>query len=200
MKILIIGASGTIGKRVTEHFLPDHDILKASRQGEDFRVNIEESPSLIKLLETTGKIDAVVCVAGEAKWGPLDELSEADHYTGIRSKLMGQVNLVRLGREYLKPGGSITLSTGILADDPVPRTSSAALVNGAVHSFVRAAALEIQKGHRLNAVSLGLVEDSYEKYRDYFPGHYPIPMDRVVKAYERAVLGKGHGEVIRIYN
>lgn len=112
---------------------------------------------------------------------------------------MGQVNVVRIGREYLNPNGSITLSTGILADDPVVKTTSVAIVNGGIHSFVQAVALELENGIRVNAVSLGLVEDAYEKYKDYFPGHNPIPMHKVVNAYVKSVKGKGNGQIIRYY-
>ncbi len=112
---------------------------------------------------------------------------------------MGQVNLVRLAKDHLNPGGSITLTTGILADDPVPMTASAAMVNGAIHSFVQAAVLEMENSIRLNVVSSGLVEDSVEKYRDYFPGHNPIPMSKMVNGYIRSVEGKGTGQIIRIY-
>ena len=112
---------------------------------------------------------------------------------------MGQVNLVRIGKDYLNRGGSITLSTGILADDPVLKTASAAMVNGAIHSFVQAISLEIE-GYRVNVVSSGMVEDAYEKYRDYFPGHNPISMKKVVNGFVRSVQGKGNGEIIRIYN
>ena len=199
MKIAIIGASGTIGSKVTVHFRERHQVLTAGRNSGDFRVDICEADSIKAFFSKTGTLDAVVCIAGEAKWASLEELNEADYYTGIRSKLMGQVNLVRIGDAYLNPGGSITLSTGILADDPVPGTSSAAMVNGALHSFVRAAALEMTPGHRLNAVSLGLVEDAYAKYHSYFPGHIPVGMDEVIAAYERSVMGKGHGEIIRRY-
>ena len=113
---------------------------------------------------------------------------------------MGQVNLVRIGQDYLKSKGSITLSTGILADDPVVKTTSAAMVNGALHSFVKAVALEIENELRVNVVSLGLVEDAYEKYKGFFPGHNPISMNRVVNAYIRSVEGKGNGEIIRVYD
>ena len=92
--------------------------------------------------------------------------------------MMGQVNLVRIGRAYLNEKGSITLSTGILADYPVAMTTSAAMVNGGIHSFVKAAALELMGQCRLNVVSSGLVEDSVYKYKDYFPGHNPIPMPK----------------------
>lgn len=111
---------------------------------------------------------------------------------------MGQVNLVRIGRDYVNANGSITLSTGILADDPVPMTTSAAMVNGAIHSFVQAVNLELTDV-RVNVVSLGLVEDAYEKYKDYFPGHIPVSMEQAVQAYVRSVQGRGRGEIIRIY-
>ncbi|MFT4533749.1 MAG: hypothetical protein ACJA1A_003158 [Saprospiraceae bacterium] len=128
-------------------------------------------------------------------------MTEEDYYVGIKSKLMGQVNLARIGQNYLNDLGSITLSTGILADDPVVKTASASMVNGGIHSFVQAASLELEKGRRLNAVSLGMVADAYEKYKSYFPGHNPIPMDRVVNAYVKSICGKGKGNglIIRDY-
>ena len=119
---------------------------------------------------------------------------------GIRSKLMGQVNLVRIGKEYLLPNGSFTLTTGILADDPVIKTTSAAMVNGAIHSFIKAVALELENGIRINAVSCGVVDDSYEIYKDQFPGHNPISMNRVIRGYVRSLEGKKTAEIIRIYN
>jgi len=151
-------------------------------------------------VKQTGKVDAIICIAGEAKWADFNELTEEDYYIGLKSKLMGQVNLVRIGQNYLNSNGSITLSTGILADDPVVKTTSAAMVNGGIHSFVQAVALEIENGIRVNVVSSGMVEDAYEKYKDYFPGHNPIPMTKVINGYVRSVEGKGNGEIIRIYN
>ena len=112
---------------------------------------------------------------------------------------MGQVNLVRIGQNYLNEGGSITLSTGILADDPVPQTTSAAMVNGALHSFVTAVDLEIENKLRVNVVSLGLVEDAYEKYKNYFPGHTPISMRKAVDAYSKCIEGRIRGKVVKVY-
>ena len=199
MNLLIIGASGTIGKPVSSHFALKNKVIAAARASGDYLVDIAHPDSIEILFRETGPLDAIVNIAGETKWGPLHELSEEDFYIGIRSKLMGQVNLARIGMHYLNPGGSITLSTGILADDPALNTTSAALVNGAIHGFVRAAALEMEEGKRINAVSLGVVEDAYDRYADSFPGHNPVPMKKVVNAYIRAVMGKGNGEVIRIY-
>lgn len=200
MKILIIGGNGTIGKTVVSHFNEKNEILIAGRTNGDVIVDIADSSSIKSMFEKIGKLDAIICIAGEAKWDDFNELTEDDYYIGLRSKLMGQVNLVRIGKNYLNSGGSITLSTGILADDPVAKTTSAAMVNGGIHSFVQAVALEIENGIRVNVVSSGMVEDAYEKYKDYFPGHNPIPMKKVINGYVRSVNGKGNGEIIRIYD
>ncbi len=199
MKILIIGGNGTIGKTVTSKLQLDHEIITAGRQTGDITVDIADSNSIQSMLENLPLLDAIVCIAGEAKWAPFSELTEEDYYLGLKSKLMGQVNLVRLGQAYLSPGGSFTLTTGILADDPVIMTASAAMVNGGLHSFVKASALELENSQRINVVSAGLVEDAVEKYRDYFPGHNAVPMERVVNGYLRSIFGKGNGEIIRVY-
>ena len=199
MKILIIGGNGTIGRKVTTHLSQENDLIIAGRKSGDITVDISDSTSIKAMFEKTGKLDAIICIAGEAKWATFNDLTEDDYYIGLKSKLMGQVNLVRIGKDYLNENGSITLSTGILADDPVVKTASAAMVNGGIHSFVQAVALEIENGIRVNAVSLGMVEDAYEKYKDYFPGHNPIPMSKVINAYVRSVSGKDNGKVIRIY-
>lgn len=199
MKILVIGGNGTIGKPVVSHFGETDDVIIAGRNSGDIKLDIADTSSIKEALEQTGKVDAIVCIAGEAKWDDFQNLSEQDYYIGIKSKLMGQVNLVRIGQDYINDNGSITLSTGILADDPVIKTTSAAMVNGAIHSFVQAVALELKGFPRVNAVSLGMVEDAYEKYKGYFPGHNPVPMTKVVKAYERSVKGQGNGEIIRNY-
>jgi len=200
MKLLIIGGKGTIGKKVSAHFAKKHEIIIAGRISGDVTVDIADSKSIKAMFDSIGKIDAILCIAGEAKWAPFDSLTEDDFYIGLRSKLMGQVNLVRIGQDYLNIRGSFTLTTGILADYPVVMTTSAAMVNGGIHSFVKAAALELKNELRINAVSSGLVEDAVEKYEAYFPGHNPIPMKKVINGYVRSVEGKGTGEIIRMYD
>lgn len=200
MKILIIGGSGTIGRVVSRYFSKKHNVITAGRKSGEEVVDIASSESIETLFKKIGPLDAIICAAGEAKWAPFNDLSEDDYYIGIRSKLMGQINLVRIGKKYLNPNGSITLTTGILADDPVIMTASAAMVNGAIHSFVKAVVLELDNGIRINAVSSGLVEEALDKYGDYFPGHNPIPMDKMLMGYIRSVEGKANGEIIRIYD
>ena len=200
MKLLIVGGQGTIGNKVSAHFSKKHEIVIAGRVSGEVTVDIADSKSIKAMFESIGKVDAILCIAAEAKWAPFDSLTEEDFYIGLRSKLMGQVNLVRIGKDYLNAGGSFTLTTGILADHPVVMTASAAMVNGGIHSFVKAAALELKNEHRINAVSSGLVEDAIEKYEAYFPGHNPIPMKKVINGYVKSVEGKGTGEIIRMYD
>ena len=199
MKILIIGGPGTIGKKVVAHFESNHEVITAGRHSGELNVDIADAASIQDLFVQTGKVDAVIVIAGEAKWAPFESLSEDDFYIGIRNKLMGQVNVVRIGKAFIKEGGSITLTTGILGERPVPMTTSAALVNGAIHSFVLAFKEDFPDGPRLNVVAPGLVEDAYEKYKEYFPGHTPVSMKDVCTAYAESVLGDLHGEVIRVY-
>ncbi len=200
MKILIIGGKGTIGKRVSDHFAGKHDIIIAGRDSGDVTVDIADSKSIAAMFESIGNVDAAVCIAGEAKWAAFDAMTEEDFYIGLRSKLMGQVNLVRIGQNFVNAGGSFTLTTGILADHPVELTTSAAMVNGAIHSFVKAVCLELKNGIRVNVVSSGLVEDAVEKYEAYFPGHNAIPMNKVINGYVKSVEGKETGEIIRMYD
>lgn len=197
MKIVVIGGNGTIGRHVVAALKQAHEVVVVGRNSGDIQVNMANEADLVRLFKTTGPVDAIVVTAGDAKWDKFDNLSEDDFYIGINSKLMGQVNVVRIAKDYLSPGGSITLSTGILADDPVDMTTSAAMVNGAIHSFVKAVVLELE-AVRVNVVCAGLVEDAYEKYKDYFPGHDPVPMAKVTNAYLKSVLGKINGQIIRV--
>lgn len=198
MKILVIGGNGTIGKKVAARFSEKHEVIIAGRSSGAITVDISKADSIEEMFKKLGKLDAVVCIAGDAKWDAFKNLSEEDFYIGIKSKLMGQVNLVRIGQEYLNNGGSFTLTTGILADEPVDMTTSAAMVNGAIQSFTKAVALELTNAHRINVVSADLVEDAYEKYKDYFPGNTPVAMRKVVDGYVKSVEGKINGEIIRI--
>lgn len=198
MKILIIGGNGTIGKKVSERLAQKHEVFIAGRNSGDVTVDFSDSSSIKTMFESIGKLDAIVAIAGDTKWDELDNLSEEDFYIGIKSKMMGQVNVVRIGKDYLNPKGSITLSTGILADDPVNMTTSAAMVNGAINSFSKAVALELEDGKRINVVCSDLVEDSFEKYKDYFPGNTPVPMHKIVDAYVKSIEGKITGRILRI--
>ena len=199
MKIILVGASGTIGKKVFEELIKKHQVITASATSGDVKVDIKDRSSIVKMYEEIGNFDAVACAAGSAHFGPFENMTEADFYTGIRDKMMGQINLVMVGKDYINDNGSFTLITGILADDPIRMGVGLSMVNGAVNAFVKAAAIELKRGIRLNVVCPGLVEDAVEKYAGYFPGHNPVPMWKVVNGYMKSIKGAKTGEVIKIY-
>ena len=199
MKIVLVGASGTIGKRICDRFAQKHEVVRASRSGADVSVDITSAESIEEMYKSVGRVEAVICAAGPAKFGPFADMTEEDIYVGIRGKMMGQVNLVRIGQKYINDNGSFTLTTGILADDPIVGSAAVSLVNGGVNSFAVAAAQELPRGQRINVVCPTVVEDSAEVYADYFPGFDPASMTRVVNGYIRSVEGKITGRVIRIY-
>lgn len=199
MRIVLIGASGTIGKRISAELSKKHEVISGGRSGADVVVDITSAVSIEEMYHTVGKIDSVICAAGPAKFGSFGDMSEEDLYVGIHGKMMGQVNLVRIGQNYLNDNGSFTLTTGILADEPVAGSVGLSMVNGAVNSFAVAAAQELPRGLRINVVCPTVVEDSAEMYADFFPGFDPAPMSRVVKGYVRCVEGKINGRVIKIY-
>ncbi|WNJ19016.1 short chain dehydrogenase [Pontibacter sp. G13] len=198
MKILIIGGHGTIGRHVAQALQSTDEVITGGRSKGDVHIDLSKSETIEEAYRELPDLDAVICVAGEAKWAPFAEMDYADYEIGLKSKLMGQVELVRLGTRMLGPEASFTLSTGILADDPVPMTTSSAMVNGAIHSFVLAASLEMPHRQRINVVCSGLVEDSVDKYAAYFPGHDPVPMSRVTNAYIKCLRIPINGKIVRV--
>lgn len=199
MKIILIGASGTIGKTVKAELAQRHEIITAGRTTGDVLVDMTSRESIEAMYAQTGKVDAVVCTAGKAYFGPFEQAKESDFYTGVQSKLLGQVNLLHAGLDHVNDGGSFTFITGILADDPVLNSSCLAMVNGAVNAFVGAVAMELPRSIRANVVSPGLVEASVEKYKGAFPGHIPVSMEHVAAGFVKSVEGAATGQVIRIF-
>jgi NAD(P)-dependent dehydrogenase (short-subunit alcohol dehydrogenase family) len=196
MKIIIIGATGTIGRAVVDLLAPDHDIVKVGFRGGDLQVDIASKDSIRKLFEDVGDFDSVVSAAGLAKFGSLDSLGDEDYLLGLANKLMGQINLVRVGRKYINDNGSFTLTSGVLSQNPMPGSSSISMVNAGIEGFVRAAALETQRGIRVNAVSPIWVKETLEVLgMDSSEG---MPAELVALAYKESVEGQRSGEVIDV--
>lgn len=198
MKIIIIGASGTIGKKVTEALQGKNEIITAGSKSGDFQLDITSPESIEAFYKQVGPFDALVSTTGSGHFGPLTSTTPADFKKGIESKLLGQVNLVLIGQHYINAKGSFTLTSGILAEDPVINGVNLGTINGGLNAFALAAAIELENGVRINVISPGVVEGS-PGYFEYFPGHAPVTMDKVVNAYVKSVLGAITGQVIRVF-
>ena len=194
MKIVVIGATGTIGKAVVDALgRHGHEVIGASRKSA-IHVDIEDSASIRALFEKIEDVDAVVSCAGGAGWGALGSLTDDDFALSLRYKLMGQVNVVRAARDKVRDGGSITLTSGILATRPMPGSSAVSLVNAGLEGFVRAAGLEWQRGVRVNVVSPPWVKETLRARK--MDDSNGLAAAEVAKAYIAAVEGQQNGEVL----
>lgn len=194
MTVLILGATGTIGQAVADALAEQHDVIRVSRSSGDHHADITKEDDLHALFDAVGPVDAIVCAAGAAAFGALDELDDDDFDLSLTSKLMGQVNVVRLGLPHLADGGSITLTSGILSQHPIQGSAAISMVNAGVEAFVRAAALELPRGIRANVVSPPWVRETLEAMgRDPSPGQ---AAGSVAKAYVASVEGGMSGEVL----
>jgi NAD(P)-dependent dehydrogenase (short-subunit alcohol dehydrogenase family) len=196
MKVLVVGATGTIGAVVAEAFAARHEVIRASHSRSALTVDLSDRTSIEHLYKTIGRVDAVVCVAGQASFRPLRALTDADFALGINNKLMGQINLVRLGIEHVTDGGSFTLTSGILSRVPMPGGAAISPVNAGLEGFARAAAIELPRGLRVNAVSPGWVTETLIAFK--MDPSIGIPAAQVAQTYVTAVEGSMTGQVLEI--
>ncbi len=199
MKVLVIGATGAIGNAVVDELGTRHTVIAARRSSATHAVDFTQPASVQALFEKVGKVDAIVATVGDVHFGPLDGMSSEQFRIGINSKLMGQVELVFAGQQYLNDGGSITLTSGIVGAQPIRYGANAAAINQAVEGFVRGAAIELPRGIRINVVSPTVLQESMPAYGPYFVGFEPTPAARVALAYARSVDGLQTGQVYTVW-
>jgi NAD(P)-dependent dehydrogenase (short-subunit alcohol dehydrogenase family) len=196
MKIVIVGASGTMGSFLSNAFQKEHEIIRADRNNPDVRVDITSPESIENMYNTIGAFDALICTAGPTYVGPWKNLTDKEFRNGVNGKMMGQINLVLIGQHYINPKGSFTLITGAVTNEPQKNFANASATNAAVEGFVKAAAIELDKGIRINAISPTVIENS-PQYFPYFPGEIPTTMNQLEYGFRKSVFGPGTGQVIR---
>lgn len=196
MKIIIVGASGTMGKHLTHAFRKEHEVVTAASKGCDIQVDITSTASIENMFKHVGAFDALVSTAGPTFVGPWSKLTDKAFRQGVEGKMMGQINLVLTGQQYINTGGSFTLIAGALSHDPQKNFANASAANGAIEGFVRAAAIELGKGIRINAVSPTVIENS-PQYFPYFPGDIPVTMQQLEYGFRKSVFGGNTGQIIK---
>jgi NAD(P)-dependent dehydrogenase (short-subunit alcohol dehydrogenase family) len=194
MRVIVVGATGTIGRAIVEALEARHEVVPVSHSGGRHRVDLAAPESIASLFGTIGSVDAVVSAAGLAKFGALGSLTEDDFLLGLRNKLMGQVNLVRLGLPHVADEGSFTLTSGVLGRWPTPGSAAIAVVNAGLEGFVRAAALEMPRSIRINVVSPPWLSETLKALgRDASQG---TPAAVVARAYVASVEGSASGSIL----
>jgi NAD(P)-dependent dehydrogenase (short-subunit alcohol dehydrogenase family) len=193
VRILVVGATGVIGGAVADALAArGHEVLRASRRSEH-AVDIADASSIRALYARVGRVDGVICCAGEAVDRALLDTTDEDFATSFREKLMGQVNLVRLGVQHVNDGGVFVVTAGIYGTEPPPGAVAGAMVDGALESFARAAARDLPRRIRIVAVSPPWIKESAA----------PIGMDAPLTAaenawsYVEAVEGNTTGVIVR---
>lgn len=196
MRILVIGATGTIGRAIVAALTDRHEIIPVSHRSTPLTVDLAQPDTIRALYRAAGPLDAVVCAAGQARFAPLAELSDADFQFSLANKLMGQVNLVRFGLKRIREEGSFTLTGGVLARTPMPGSAAISLVNAGLEGFARAAALEAPRGVRVNVVSPPWVTETLQALRmDPSLGQ---PAATVAQLYAQSVEGDRTGAVLEL--
>jgi NADP-dependent 3-hydroxy acid dehydrogenase YdfG len=198
MKIILIGAAGTLGSAVDKALNARHEIVRVGRKSGDFQVDITDPASIEQLFSKVREFDAVVSATGEVHFGPFAEITQDKFQIGLRSKLMGQVNLVAFGMKYIRDGGSFTLTTGQINEDPISVGASGAMVNGGLEAFARSAAIELPRKLRINVVSPTVTEESWSAFGPFFPGQKPVSASEAAMGYVKSVEGMQTGKVYRI--
>jgi len=198
MKIIIVGATGTMGKHLTNAFEKEHEIIRVASKGGDIEADITSTESIENMFKQVGAFDALISTAGPTYVGTWKNLTDKEFRKGVEGKMMGQINLVLIGQHYINPKGSFTLITGALTHDPQKNFANASAANGAVEGFVRAAAIELENGIRINAVSPTVIENS-PHYFPYFPGDIPVTMQQLEYGFRKSVFGANTGQVIKPY-
>lgn len=194
MRIMVVGGTGLIGSAIVSALGSEPEIIVVGRKRGAEHVDVADPASIEALYRRVGKVNAVVSAAGEAAFKPLTELTDADFELSVRSKLLGQVNLVRYGISSVRDAGSFTLTSGILAREPSPGSAAVSLVNAGVEAFGRAAALDMPRGIRINVVSPGWLTETLKAM-----GRNPstgTPAATVAKAYVSSIRGRQTGTVI----
>ena len=197
-KIVVIGATGTVGQAVSAALKARHEVIEVGATHGQFRVDSTDPASIERLFSEIGKVDGIVTATGKLHFGPLPEMSVEQFWVGLRDKLMGQINVVLGAQQYVNDGGSFTLTSGIVGDEPIREGANATTVNLALEGFVRGAAIELPRGIRINVVSPTVLTEAMGAYAPYFRGFEPVTAERAAQAYLRSVEGAQTGRVYRV--
>ncbi|APZ04456.1 short chain dehydrogenase [Kosakonia cowanii JCM 10956 = DSM 18146] len=198
MKIIVIGATGTLGRAVVAELGQDNEVISVGLTHGELQVDLTRDESVEALFAQTGRVDAIIATTGSLFFGPLTAMRAEDFASGLNDKLLGQVRLSLIGQHYLNDGGSITLTSGIIGSEPIAQGVNATAVNAALEGFVRAAACELPRGLRINVVSPTVLSESVEKYGAFFPGFESVPAARAALAYRRSVYGVQTGRTFTV--
>jgi NAD(P)-dependent dehydrogenase (short-subunit alcohol dehydrogenase family) len=199
MKVVLVGAHGTIGSKVNQALKEaGHQVVPVGRKTGDFWADISNPESVRELYRKIGEFDAVANASGDVAFASLEQLTPEQWTHSLNSKLMGQIHLVQEALPFIREGGSFTLVSGILSAEPIRAGVAATVVNRAIEGFAMAAACELPKSLRINVISPAMLEEAKDAYGAFFPGFKPVLGADVAQAYVKAICGVQTGKTFRV--
>ena len=195
-KIVVVGATGRLG-RVVVGGLSDYEVVRAGRSGPDLKIDALDFESVSDVFASVGTFDGLISCIGGTPFKTFEELTMEDFALGLSKKCFSQLNLAKAAIPYLTENGSITLTSGIIGDEPILAGSCAAAANGALNMCVSTLAAEYAGKLRINIVSPSIIEHSVEDYGMLFDGFEPTSKKRIVEAYRRTITAPISGRVLR---
>jgi NAD(P)-dependent dehydrogenase (short-subunit alcohol dehydrogenase family) len=197
-KIIVVGATGKLGKVVVEGLQKDYEVIRASRSGPDLKIDAFDFESVSDVLASIGPFDGLVSCIGGTPFKTFDELTMEDFAAGLSTKCFSQLNLAKAAIPFLRENGSITLTSGIIGDEPIIAGSCAAAANGALNMCVSTLAAEYAGKLRINVVSPSIIENSVDYYGMLFDGFEATSNESITHAYRRTISAPISGQVLQL--
>jgi NAD(P)-dependent dehydrogenase (short-subunit alcohol dehydrogenase family) len=153
------GADVVIAGRSSEKRQIAERTLGADRRVKSLAVDMANEADIVRMFDEVGAFDHLVVTAGTHPPGdPIERMDLEVVRRFIDNKLIGAVMLAKHAVRTLRPGGSITFTSGINKDrPPVPGGSVVSAIAGSFTYLARALALELAPT-RVNVVSPGWVD------------------------------------------
>ena len=194
MKIIIVGASGRIGKELDKALSVNHDIVRVGSRSGDVQCDYTIPESVRDMFEKIGEFDALISViGGDSIFKPFADLDDDDYRYGFERKFLGQIRLLKLGESFVRDNGSFVFTSGFLSQYPNPASIATGPLNAAVNTFVKNTASLLTRGIRINVVSPApIVEPGQE-------GKGLVTAAETAKLYVETVEGDFTGRVLRAW-
>ncbi|HDZ3735788.1 TPA: SDR family oxidoreductase [Vibrio vulnificus] len=153
---VVLGGTSGIGAELAKQLESDHTIVHvASRQT---GLDISDEKSVYHYFENIGAFDHLIVTAGSyAPAGKVVDVEVTQAKYAFDTKFWGAVLAAKHGARYLKQGGSITLTSGMLSRKVVANTYVKAAINAAIEATTKVLAKELAP-IRVNAISPGLTK------------------------------------------
>ncbi|WP_416677954.1 short chain dehydrogenase [Candidatus Pseudothioglobus sp. Uisw_041] len=197
-KIIVVGATGKLGRVVVEGLRKDYEVIRAGRSGPDLKIDAFDFESVSDVLASVGPFDGLVSCIGGTPFKTFEELTMDDFAAGLSTKCFSQLNLAKAAIPFLSENGSITLTSGIIGDEPIIAGSCAAAANGALNMCVSTLAAEYAGKLRINVVSPSIIENSVDHYGMLFDGFEPTSNESIIHAYRRTISAPITGRVMSL--